>query len=56
MLNMQAFHKWLSSADETPNTHQRRMARLAHVSRARMMEIAGDLVWFVWDAPKITSA
>jgi hypothetical protein len=56
MLNMQAFHKWLSSTDETPNTLQGRMARLARVSRARIVEIAGDLVWFMWESPQATGA
>ena len=56
MLSMQAFHEWLSSTDETPNIHHRRMARLSSISRVQIMEIAGDLVWFVWNAPDVTSA
>jgi hypothetical protein len=53
---MQAFHKWLSSTNETPSAYKRRMARLARVNRAQIMEIAGELVWFVWDAPEVTNA
>jgi hypothetical protein len=53
---MQAFHKWVFSKDETPNTLQGRMARLVHVSRARIMEITGDLLWFVWETNKTANA
>ena len=56
MLNMQAFHKWLTSTDVTPDTLQGRMARLARIGRARIMKITGELVWFIWDAPDVTSA
>ena len=56
MLKMQAFHKWLSSTDETPNTLQSRMARLTRVSRNRIMEVTGDLIWFVWNTDNVTSA
>ena len=50
MSNMQAFHKWLSSTHRTPNTYQRTLSRLTRVSRAQVLNIASDLIWYIWDA------
>jgi hypothetical protein len=56
MSNMQVFHKWLSSTSERPNASQRTLSRLARVSRAQILAIASDLIWYLWDAEKPTSA
>ena len=56
MSNMQAFHEWLFSAKETPDTHRRRMMQLTRLSRTQIMEIASDLLWFIWEADKAAGA
>ena len=50
MSNMQAFHKWLSSTSGRPSAYQHALSRLARVSRAQILNIASDLIWYLWDA------
>jgi hypothetical protein len=55
MLNMQAFHKWLSST-AAPGGYQSGLARLTHISRIQLLNIASDLSWDIWHAGEATSA
>ena len=56
MKNMQDFHKWLSSVNETPTSHKRRFVGLTHLDRARLMKATGEVTWFYWEASQPTSA
>ena len=56
MKNMQDFHKWLSSGNETPSLDQRRLAALTRLDRSQLLHAAGELTWFFWDAPETISA
>lgn len=48
MENMQGFHKWLSSVNETSTAHQRRVASLTHLDRTQLLNAASDLAWDIW--------
>jgi len=50
MKNMQDFHKWLSSVNETSTAHQRRLALLTQLDRAQILNAADDLAWDIWGA------
>lgn len=56
MKNMQDFHKWLSSVNETPTFDQRCLAALTRVSRARLSKATSDATWFLWEAGESASA
>jgi len=49
MVNMQAFHKWLSSV-AAPGAYQSRLARLTCVDRIQLLKLASDLTWDIWHA------
>jgi hypothetical protein len=48
MFTMQAFHNWLSSTTETPNTYRHSLAKLTQISRKQVANIASDLTWYIW--------
>ena len=50
MKNMQDFHRWVSSMNETPALDQRCLAALTRVSRAQLSKATSDSTWFLWDA------
>ncbi len=56
MKNMQDFHKWLSSGNETPAPDQRRFAALTRLNRSQLLHSASELTWFYWNAPQSAGA
>ncbi|NOY97930.1 MAG: hypothetical protein GXP40_01840 [Chloroflexi bacterium] len=48
MLNMQAFHKWLSSTAKAQNAYQRHLRQLVQASRIQVMNAQSDLTWAIW--------
>lgn len=56
MSTMQAFHKWLTSASETPNTYQRSLLRLTSLNRKQTLNVASELTWYLWGAEAAPSA
>ncbi len=49
MLNMQDFYEWLSATSINQDTHQHRLARLAHTDRTRILNATGENQWFLWE-------
>jgi hypothetical protein len=45
MLNMQAFHQSLS----LPNVHQNELVNLTHVTRDRILLLASEFTWIIWE-------
>jgi hypothetical protein len=56
MSNMHAFHKQLSATHRKPGARQRALIRLTQVSRAQVLNIASDLIWYIWDADQSAGA
>ena len=56
MSNMHAFYKQLSATRQKPSARQRALIRLTHADRAQVLNIASDLIWYIWDADQPTSA
>lgn len=56
MKNMQDFHKWLSSGNETPAPDQRRFAALTRLNRSQLLHSTSELTWFYWNAPQSAGA
>lgn len=50
MKNMHDFHKRLSSAEEKPTSHWRRLRALTCLSRTRLMRVTSAGTWFIWEA------
>ena len=50
MSNMHAFYKQLSATPKRSNLYQRGLTRLTHASRAQVLNVASDLIWYIWDA------
>lgn len=55
MKNMQDFHKWLSSVDETSTLQQRRLALLTHLDRTQLLNAASDLAWDIWNETAVAA-
>ncbi len=47
-MNMQAFYERMAVKPEQP--HERRLAGLARLSRAQILDATSDLDWLIWKA------
>ncbi len=56
MKNMQDFHNWLSSVNESPTLDQRCLAALTRVNRAQLSKATSNSTWFLWEAGGSASA
>jgi len=56
MSDMQAFHKWLFSKAGTPNAHHQALSKLARATRAQVLNVASELIWYIWGAAPAASA
>lgn len=56
MSDMQAFHKWLFSAAEKPDAYRRVLSNLARSTRAQVLNVASDLIWYIWAADRTAGA
>ena len=56
MSNMHAFYKQLSETSQGHSAYQRGLTRLTHASRAQVLHIASDLIWYIWDADQSANA
>jgi hypothetical protein len=56
MSDMQAFHKWLFSKGGTPNARRQALSKLARATRAQVLNVASELIWYIWGADPAASA
>ena len=49
-MTMQAFHKWLSSTAGTSQAYRRHLARLTRATRAQLLKLRSDDMWYLWNA------
>lgn len=50
MNNMQDFHKWLSSVNETPTPQKRHFIGLTRLTRKQLSKATSAGPWFIWEA------
>jgi len=52
MSAMQTFYNWLTTPGKTADARKSRLAQLTRASRAKIMQVASEVVWYVWTAPQ----
>lgn len=47
-MNMQTFYERLTV--KPSRAHQRRLARLTHITRAQILDATSEVTWLIWSA------
>jgi hypothetical protein len=56
MSDMQKFHNELKSAAKESGAYKRQLVLISQASRDRIVQLAGELGWVIWNSDKQASA